>query len=153
MNRIKLIAVGKIKEEFYRKTIEEFLSGIRKKATIDIIELPDESIPKNPSQVVIDGIKAKEGSKILEYIDNSDYVIVLCIEGNLTDSGKLRTVMEKAACTVNGSIVFVIGGSLGLDEKVIKRGNYKLSFSRMTFPHQMMRVMLMEQIKNITYGK
>lgn len=153
MNRIKLIAVGKIKEEFYRKTIEEFLSDIRKKTTIDIIELPDESIPKNPSQVVIDGIKAKEGSKILEYIDNSDYVIVLCIEGKLTDSEKLRAVMEKAACTTNGSIVFVIGGSLGLDEKVTKRGNYKLSFSRMTFPHQMMRVMLMEQIKNITYGK
>ena len=150
---IKLVAVGKIKEEYYRKKVEEFLNETRKNAHIDIIELGDESIPKNPSNVVVQGIKKKEGMKILECIDNKDYVIALCIEGKLTDSSKLKEIVKSAFENMDGNVVFVIGGSLGLDDSVVSRANYKLSFSRMTFPHQMMRVMLMEQIANITYRK
>lgn len=149
LKKIKIIVVGKIKEEYYRKKIDDFLRETRKSVPIDIIELPDESIPKNPSEVVLKGIKEKEGEKILGQIDNTDYVIALCIEGKLTDSDKLKTIVKSAYESSSGSVVFVIGGSLGLDSRVISRANYRLSFSRMTFPHQMMRVMLMEQIAMI----
>lgn len=144
---IKLLVLGKVKEEFYRKKLEEYYADIRKKVEFQVIELKDESIPQNPSQVVVDKIKALEGDKLLEQINGNDYVIALCIEGKSTDLTLMRKQLEKANMNQCDNIVFIIGGSLGLDKRVVDRANYKLSFSNMTFPHQLMRVMLAEQIK------
>lgn len=144
---IKLLVLGKIKEEFYRNKLENYYRGIRKKVDFSVIELPDESIPSNPSQLIIDKIKKAEGDKVLEQIKGNDYVVTLCIEGKSTDISMMKKQLEKAKNNQCDSIVFIIGGSLGLDKRVVDRANYKLSFSNMTFPHQLMRVMLAEQIE------
>lgn len=147
---IKLLVIGKVKEEFYRNKLEEYYYLINKKSKLQVIELIDESIPSNPSQVVVDRIKAIEGEKILEHIKGNDYVVTLCIEGKSTDLDGLKKQFEKARQNQSDSIIFIIGGSLGLDKRVVDRANYKLSFSNMTFPHQLMRVMLAEQIYKAT---
>ncbi len=144
---IKLLVLGKIKEEFYRIKLEEYYRCISKKVNFKVIELADESIPSNPSQVVIDKIKRTEGDKLLEHINGNDYVVALCIDGKSTDLSMMEKQIRKAKNNQCDSIVFIIGGSLGLDDRVVNRANYKMSFSSMTFPHQMMRVMLAEQIE------
>ncbi|MBE5932015.1 MAG: 23S rRNA (pseudouridine(1915)-N(3))-methyltransferase RlmH [Lachnospiraceae bacterium] len=144
---IKLVVVGKVKEDFYRKKLEEYYKSISKKNNFQVVELSDESIPSNPSQAVIDKIKIKEGDKILQQIKGNDYVIALCIDGKSTDLSLMKKQIEKARSAQCENVVFIIGGSLGLDEKVVNRANYKMSFSNMTFPHQLMRVMLSEQIE------
>jgi len=144
---IKLVVVGKVKEDFYRKKLEEYYKTISKKNNFQVVELSDESMPSNPSQAVIDKIKIKEGDKILQQIKGNDYVIALCIDGKSTDLSLMKKQIEKARSAQCENVVFIIGGSLGLDEKVVNRANYKMSFSNMTFPHQLMRVMLSEQIE------
>ncbi len=146
---ILLISVGKVKEEFYRNKIKSYISEGNKRNKISLVEIEDESIPKNAGENISQIIKEREGIKILEKIEKNDYVIALCIEGILTDSQKLKKVIEKAKNNQNGRIVFIIGGSLGLHETVTKRADYKLSFSKMTFPHQLMRVMLLEQLSKL----
>ncbi len=143
---IKIIVVGSIKEEFYRNKINYYIDKISKKDNIQLIELKDESIPKNAGEAVMQEVIRREGERILSNIDNTDYVIALCIEGRATDGNMLKKVVKRAARTRNGAVTFVIGGSLGLSEQVVKRADYELSFSKMTFPHQLMRVMLLEQI-------
>ena len=143
---IKLIVLGKIKEEFYRKKLEEYYKLINKRQELQVIELSDESIPQNPGQAAIDKVKAREGDKVLEQLKGNDYVVALCIEGKSTDLILMKKQIEKAKNNQCDNIVFIIGGSLGLDKRVVDRANYKLSFSNMTFPHQLMRVMLAEQI-------
>ncbi len=145
---IKLIVVGKLKEEYLRNKVSEYTKITNKNNNINIIELSDESIPRNSGEAINLMVKEKEGTRILEHINNSDYVIALCIEGKPTTSDELTNIVNKAANQVNGEIVFVVGGSLGLHDRVVKRANYKLSFSKMTFPHQLMRVMLLEQISS-----
>lgn len=144
---VKILCVGKIKEDFYRVKLEEYRKNINKRVPFEIIELSDESIPANPNQSIMDKIKEKEGDKLLESINSRDFVVALCIEGKSTELQGMKKLIERARDNQNTSIIFVIGGSLGLDDRVIKRANYKLSFSNMTFPHQLMRVMLGEQIK------
>jgi len=144
---IKLVVVGKVKEDFYRKKLEEYYKTISKKNNFQVVELSDESMPSNPSQAVIDKIKIKEGDKILQQIKGNDYVIALCIDGKSTDLSLMKKQIEKARSAQCENVVFIIGGSLGLDEKVVNRANYKMSFSNMTFPHQLMRVILSEQIE------
>lgn len=146
MFKLKIIVVGKVKEEFYRNKINKFVNTIRKKCSIEIIELEDESIPKNASGSIMSLVKEKEGKRILENIDNQDYVVALCIDGKITGDKELADIFSDRINMENENIVFIIGGSLGLSDYVVKRANYKLSFSRMTFPHQLMRVMLLEQI-------
>lgn len=146
MFKLKIIVVGKVKEEFYRNKINKFVNTIRKKCSIEIIELEDESIPKNASGSIMSLVKEKEGKRILENIDNQDYVVALCIDGKITGDKELADIFSGRINMGNENIVFIIGGSLGLSDYVVKRANYKLSFSRMTFPHQLMRVMLLEQI-------
>ena len=148
---IKLVVVGKVKEDFYRKKLEEYYKSISKKNNFQVVELSDESIPSNPSQAVIDKIKIKEGDKILQQIKGNDYVIALCIDGKSTDLSLMKKQIEKARSAQCENVVFIIGGSLGLDEKVVNRANYKMSFSNMTFPHQLMRVMLSEQIEKAVF--
>ena len=140
--QIKLIVVGNVKETFYQNKIEEFQKQINKKMSIQLICLKDESIPKQTSETVIRKIKETEGEKILSQIQNTDYVAALCIDGKKMDNSKIKK-----------SIAFVIGGSLGLSDAVVKRADEKISFSNMTFPHQLMRVMLMEVLADTICGK
>lgn len=146
LNKIRIIAVGKVKEGYYRNKIEEYIRIVKKKNCIELIEIPDESIPKNSGESIYDSIKEKEGRRILGHISSTDYVAALCIEGKLSGSDSFVKLINQAQNRGTDNIVFVIGGSLGLHECVIKRADYRLSFSRMTFPHQLMRVMLLEQL-------
>lgn len=146
MANIKIITVGSVKEAFYRNKIDEYMNDIKKRSNATIFELKDESIPSNAGDSIMDEIKNREGERILSCIDNTDYVVALCIEGKLTNKNGVASLIQKASANYTGSITFIIGGSLGLSDKVVRRANYKLSFSRMTFPHQLMRVMLLEQI-------
>lgn len=145
---LRIIVVGKIKETYYRNKAEEYLHSINKHHSIDIIELSDESIPKNAGNTIINSIKECEGKKILDNIQSTDYVIALCIDGKMVSSDNLKNVIDKAESRCLSRVVFIIGGSLGLSDSLIRRADYKLSFSAMTFPHQLMRVMLLEQLAN-----
>ena len=143
---IKLIVVGNVKENYYRNQIEHLSKQIKKRNNFGMVELKDESIPKNASVMEELKVKESEGARILEHISNEDYVYALCIDGNMMTTDELKVHAMKQSQKGNGYLVFIIGGSLGLADKVVSRANFKLSFSRMTFPHQLMRMMLMEQI-------
>lgn len=132
---MKIICVGKIKEKFFRDAIEEYVKRISKYIKLEIVEIPDES----------DFNLKKEGDKILSKIKDSDYVITLEIEGNSLDSLEFARKIDNNFNS-NKNLTFVIGSSYGLDDLVKQRSNYRLSFSKFTFPHQMFRVMLLEQI-------
>lgn len=143
---IKIICVGKIKEAFYRDAVAEYMKRLSKYHKVEIVELNDSNI-------------RAEKELILKKIDNKDYVITLEIEGHEISSVELANMLDKTLM-INSNITFVIGGSDGLDDEVKARANYKLSFSKMTFPHQLFRVILLEQIyrafkimNNETYHK
>lgn len=144
--KITVIGVGKIKEKFFTSAIDEYSKRLSRYCKLDIIELADEKTPDNASDTVNQQIKDKEGERILASIKDDDYVIALAIEGKMLDSVELSEKIEKLGISGTSSITFVIGGSLGLSENVMKRADYKLSFSKMTFPHQLMRVILLEQV-------
>ena len=141
-----ILCVGKIKEKFYAQAVDEYVKRLSRYGKTEIIEVADEKTPDQASEAVNRMIKEKEGERILAQIKDDAYVIALAIEGQMLDSEGLAEKMEKLAISGTSHIVFVIGGSLGLSEKVMKRVDYHLSFSRMTFPHQLMRVILLEQI-------
>lgn len=151
--QIKLIVVGNVKETFYQKKIEKYQRQINKKMPVQIICLKDESIPKQTSDTVIRKIKETEGEKILSQIRNTDFVAALCIDGKKMDNSKIIKSIETAQQRGKTSIAFVIGGSLGLSDAVVRRADEKISFSNMTFPHQLMRVMLMEVLADTICGK
>ncbi len=144
--KLAIICVGKIKEDYLQKGIEECSKKIRKNHTFELIELPDEKTPDGASAKEEERIKALEGEKILKKIKDDDYVIALCIEGTLSADEEWKKRVERAG---EKRCVFVIGGSLGLSTAVIKRANDKMSFSRMTFPHQLMRYMLLEEMSEL----
>ena len=144
--KIQMICVGKIKETYLRELIDHYTKIIRKKYNFEIIELPDEKTPDNASDIVNEQIKNKEGERILSAIKDDAYVCALAIEGKMLDSVELSEKIERLGIEGTSNITFVIGGSLGLADDVLKRADYKLSFSKMTFPHQLMRVILLEQI-------
>lgn len=150
--QIKLIVVGNVKEVFYQKKIEEFQNRIQKKIPFQLICLKDESIPKQVSDGVIRKIKDTEGEKILSQLQNTDYVAALCIDGRKMDNSKIQKSIEIAEQRGKTSIAFVIGGSLGLSDAVVKRADERISFSDMTFPHQLMRVMLLEVLADTICG-
>lgn len=146
MSNIRIIAVGKLKEDYLKNKAGEYEKIIKKRNNFEMLELNDESIPKNAGEQVNILVKEKEAKKILAHIKNTDYVVALCIDGKVTRSTELKDIVGRGKNKSEGDVVFVIGGSLGLDEKVIKRADEKISFSKMTFPHQLMRIMLLEQI-------
>lgn len=135
---IKIICIGKIKEDYLKAAITEYLKRLSKYTKIEIIELPDENTKE------IEQCKELEGEKILKQLKERDYVITLEIEGNSLSSTEFAYKIEQAES--KGNIVFIIGGSYGLSNKVKTRSNQKISFSKMTFPHQLFRVLLLEQI-------
>ena len=144
--RINIVCVGKIKEKYLKLGIDEFKKRLSKYCKLEIIELEDEKAPENLSDKEMLIIKEKEGKKILSKIKDNSYVIALAIDGKNLSSEELADTMSKLAVRGNSHITFVIGGSLGLSDEVLKRADYKLSFSKMTFPHQLMRLILLEQV-------
>lgn len=144
--KITLVTVGKIKEKFFEDAIKEYSKRLSRYCKLEILQVADEKTPEGASEVVELQIKEKEGQRILSLIRDDAYVIALAIEGKMLDSEELAEKIEKLGVSGISQIVFVIGGSLGLSAQVMKRADYALSFSRMTFPHQLMRVVLLEQI-------
>ena len=143
---INVIGVGKIKEKYLKLGIDEFKKRLSKYCKLDIIELDDEKAPEKLSEKEMIMVKEKEGKKILSKIKDTSYVIALAIDGKNLSSEELADKMSDLAVRGNSNITFVIGGSLGLSDEVLDRADYKLSFSKMTFPHQLMRLILLEQV-------
>lgn len=143
---IKVIAVGKIKEKYIKEGIAEFSKRLSRYASLKIIEIKDEKAAENLSERDMERIKNKEGEKILEKISDNSYIVALAIDGKQISSEGLAEKMEDIMLGGRSDISFVIGGSLGLSDQVLKKSNYKLSFSKMTFPHQLMRLILLEQV-------
>ncbi len=144
--KITLITVGKIKEKFYKDTILEYCKRLSRYCNLNIIEVADEKTPDKASEILEKQIKKKEGERILSKLSQEAYTIVLAIDGKNLDSIELAEKIQQLGVHGISHIEFIIGGSLGLDDEVMKRADFKLSFSRLTFPHQLMRVILLEQI-------
>ena len=143
---ISIITVGKLKEKYLKLGIEEFSKRLSKYCKLDFTELEDEKCPENLSEKDMLIVKDKEGKKILSKIKSNSYVIALAIDGKNLSSEELADTISKLGVRGKSHITFVIGGSLGLSDEVLKRADYKLSFSKMTFPHQMMKLILLEQV-------
>lgn len=144
--KITLIAVGKMKETYLEDAVAEYQKRLSRYCRLEIIQVSDEKTPDRASQALEEQIKKKEGERILSKIPADAYVIALAIQGKMLDSEQLAKKLENLGIEGKSQIVFVIGGSLGLSPSVLSRADYALSFSKMTFPHQLMRVILMEQI-------
>ncbi len=158
--KITVIGVGRLKEKYWQAAIDEYSKRLSKYVKLDIIEVPDEKAPENLSAAEEEIVKKNEGERILKNIKDGAYVIALAINGKMLGSEELSEFLNERMVKGAGHIVFVIGGSLGLSPEVLDRADYKLSFSKMTFPHQMMRVILLEQfyravkiMKNEPYHK
>lgn len=144
--KITVVTVGKIKEKYFVDAIAEYAKRLSRYCKLEIIQVADEKTPDGASEALEAQIKDKEGERILSNIKDGSFVVALAIEGQMLDSEELAAKIEKWGVSGISQIVFVIGGSLGLSKAVLNRADYKLSFSRMTFPHQLMRVVLLEQI-------
>ena len=144
--KITLLTVGKIKEKFLRDAIAEYSKRLSKYCKLENIEVADEKTPDHASEVVEKSIRDKEGERLMRYIRDDDYVITLEIGGKMLDSVAFSRQLENLGIRGQSHICFVIGGSIGLSDALVKRSDYALSFSKMTFPHQLMRVILLEQI-------
>lgn len=144
--KITILAVGKIKEAFYREAVAEFQKRLRRYVKLEMIETADEKTPEDASALENSRILELEGQRLFKYIRTDAYVIALAIEGRMLDSLELSEKIKMLGVGGVSHIIFVIGGSLGLSKAVLKRADLQLSFSKMTFPHQLMRVILLEQI-------
>ena len=144
--RITCVTVGKIKEKYFTDAIGEYSKRLSRYCKLEILELADEKTPEGASAAEEAAIKEREGQRILKAIREDAYVIALAIEGKMLDSEQLSAKLAQLGVGGVSHIVFVIGGSLGLAPEVLRRADFALSFSPMTFPHQLMRVVLLEQI-------
>lgn len=157
---ISVIAVGKIKEKYLKEGIEEYSKRLGRYCKFDIYEVPDEKAPESLSKKEEQMVKDREGEGLIKYLSDSAYKIALCIDGKNMSSVELSSYVQKLQVDGVSSIQFVIGGSLGLSDAVVSKCDMKLSFSKMTFPHQLMRLILLEQVyrcfkimNNETYHK
>ena len=144
--KITVITVGKIKEKYLRDAIAEYTKRLSRYCKLEIIEVADEKTPDQASETVEEQIRDKEGERILKYIRGDMYVVTLEINGKMLSSEELADKINMLGIQGQSSVAFVIGGSIGLGREVLKRSDYALSFSKMTFPHQLMRVILLEQV-------
>lgn len=144
--KITVITVGKIKEKYLKDAIAEYSKRLSRYCKLEILEVADEKTPDGASETVEENIRDKEGERILKLIKEDAYVITLEIGGKMLTSEGLADRIETLGIQGKSHLVFVIGGSIGLGKEVLRRSNYALSFSKMTFPHQLMRVILLEQI-------
>ena len=144
--KISLIAVGKLKENYLKEGVGEYTKRLTAYCNMEITEVADEAAADKLSPAEEEQVKAREGEKILSKIKENSYVIALHIHGKQLSSEELASKFEELALKGKSHLTFVIGGSLGLSEAVLKRADLKLSFSPMTFPHQLMRLILLEQV-------
>ena len=144
--KITILTVGKIKEKYLKDAIAEYSKRLSKYCKLEIIEVADEKTPDNASEVVEEQNRAKEGERLLKYVKDGAYVITLEINGKQLTSEQFAEKIETLGIQGTSHIIFIIGGSIGLGQEVLARSNYALSFSKMTFPHQLMRVILLEQV-------
>ena len=144
--KITLITVWKIKEKYLKDAIAEYSKRLSKYCKLEVIEVADEKTPDQASENVEQQIRKKEGERILRYVKEDAYVITLEIGGTMLDSVAFAKKIETLGVQGKSHIIFIIGSSIGLGEDVLKRSDYGLSFSKMTFPHQLMRVILLEQV-------
>lgn len=157
---IQIICIGKLKEKYWTDAIAEYSKRLSRYCTLEIIELKESRLPDKASAADEENVKLEEGRAILKAIKDGTYVITLEILGKQLTSPELADKIQTLSIEGKSNVAFIIGGSLGLSAEVSKRADYKLSFSKMTFPHQMMRVILLEQIyrgfkiiKNEAYHK
>ncbi|KQU58734.1 23S rRNA (pseudouridine(1915)-N(3))-methyltransferase RlmH [Rossellomorea marisflavi] len=143
---ITIITVGKLKEKYLKQGIAEYTKRLGAYAKIEIVELADEKAPEVLSDSEMQQVKNKEGERILSKISPDHHVIALAIQGKMKSSEELADTLDKLATYGKSKVAFIIGGSLGLSDDVLKRADEKLSFSKMTFPHQLMRLVLVEQV-------
>lgn len=146
MLTVKIVCVGKLKEKYLSDAINEYAKRLKSTCKLEIIEVLEHKLSDNPNQTEIDRIILKEGENILKKIDDKDYLIPLCIEGKSMSSENLAQKFSELSLTGTSKIAFIIGGSHGIDERIKNKAKLKLSMSAMTFPHQLARVMLLEQI-------
>ncbi len=144
--KITVVAVGKIKERFFEDAVKEYEKRLGRYCKLEIVQVADEKTPDGAMEALERQIKEREGERILAQIKDGAYVIALAIEGKMLDSEELAKKLGQLAVSGVSHLVFVIGGSLGLSGAVLERADYRLSFSKMTFPHQLMRVILLEQV-------
>jgi 23S rRNA (pseudouridine1915-N3)-methyltransferase len=143
---ILIVSVGKLKEKYLKMGIDEYLKRLNAYAKVEVVEVSDEKAPEELSESEMVQVKQKEGERILAKISQDTYVIALAINGKMQSSEDLADTLDKLATYGKSKIAFIIGGSLGLSDEVLKRANEHLSFSKMTFPHQLMKLILVEQI-------
>ncbi|MEX3624436.1 23S rRNA (pseudouridine(1915)-N(3))-methyltransferase RlmH [Viridibacillus arvi] len=143
---IAIITVGKLKEKYLKMGIDEYVKRLGAYAKIDLIEVPDEKAPEQLSEAEMEIVKKKEGERILAKISPDTHVIALAINGKMKTSEEMSKDIESLMTYGKSKIAFVIGGSLGLHDDVLKRANEKQSFGKMTLPHQLMKLVLVEQI-------
>lgn len=144
--RIDIIGVGKIKERYLRDGIAEYAKRLGRYCKLNVIEVTDEKTPEHASDGVERLIKSKEGERIAKHLRDDAYVIALAIDGRQLSSEQFAATINDLGLHGTSHIQFVIGGSIGLDDAILRRADYRLSFSKMTFPHQLMRMVLLEQI-------
>ena len=144
--KITLVTVGKIKEKYLEAAIAEYSKRLGRYCRLEIVQVADEKTPDKASELQEAQIRDKEGERILAHIKEDAYVIALAINGKMLSSEQLSAELERLGNQGQSQIVMIIGGSLGLSKEVLDRADYKLSFSPMTFPHQLMRVVLLEQV-------
>lgn len=143
---ITIIAVGKLKEKYIKDAVGEYSKRLSRYCKLNIVEVQDEKTPDNASEGEEDIIKEKEGRRVLKYVNDNMYVVALDLNGTMMASEEFSKFIGDLGLSGKSNIAFIIGGSLGISSEVLKRSHYKLCFSKMTFPHQLFRIMLLEQI-------
>ena len=143
---ITVISVGKLKEKYLKLGIDEYVKRLGGYAKIDLVEVPDEKAPETLSEIEMDIVKRKEGERILAKINDGTYVIALALDGKMKTSEEMAADLDGLMTYGKSKVAFVIGGSLGLHDEVLKRADEKLCFGKMTLPHQLMKLVLVEQI-------
>ncbi len=146
MLAINIVCIGKIKENFFKDAINEYSKRLSKYCNLTITELSDEKIPSKVNDKIIDNIKNIEGKKILEHLKKDSYIICLDLHGKQLSSEEFSSKIDSIALNYNSSITFIIGGTLGISNEVLNIANEKICFSKMTFPHQLIRIFLLEQL-------
>ena len=146
MQSVKIICIGRLKDTFFRDASDEYMKRLKAYCKAEIIEINAAALPENPSDTLIESALEKEADAIIKKIPSGAYVAAMCVEGKLFSSEDMAKCLSSAAMRGSGDIVFVIGGSYGLSDRVKQRADVKISASRMTFPHRLFRVMLLEQI-------
>ncbi len=143
---VTVICVGKLREKYFADAAEEYLKRLKRIMPVTVVELPDEPEPAQPSDKLNEAVMKREGERILQKIGPQDHVIAMCIDGKQHESTELARKMSDLFTQGKSHVTFLIGGSLGLHPDVLKRANERMSMSKMTFPHQLARVMLLEQL-------